>query len=87
MCVTPQSRVQAPQAPQQLDHIPTPFSFLSSSPFLFVGGVGGLVYIHVHVGVCMCVEAGVDMMSSPIAVHLMFLDSLSLILEFTNSKR
>lgn len=35
----------------------------------------------------MCVEAGVDMMSSPIAVHLMFLDSLSLILEFTNSKR
>lgn len=59
--------------------------FLFSSPSLFVGG--GLVYIHVHVGVCMCVEAGVDLMSSPFAVHLMFLDRLSLIPEFTDSKR
>lgn len=87
MCATPQSRVQAPQAPQQLNYIPTPLSFLSSFllPLFLLGG--GLVYIHVQVGVCMCVEAGVDLMSSPFAVHLMFLDRLSLIPEFTDSKR
>ena len=68
----PESCVQAPQAPQQLDHIPTPFSFLSSFllPLFLLGE--GLVYIHVYVGVCMYAEAGVDLMSSPLPFTLCF---------------